>query len=71
MNAQYTVDYISGVMSLRKPQTKSLEILHSILNAATPSKRMDLPAALLAVKNQCPTCTDFERSFMSLTLLPT
>ena len=29
---QYTTDYISGVMSLRKPQEKSLEILEDIIN---------------------------------------
>ena len=27
---QYTTDYISGVMSLRKPQTESLKILEEI-----------------------------------------
>lgn len=29
----YTTDYISGVMSLRKPQTQSLKILEEITNA--------------------------------------
>ena len=28
---QYTTDYISGVMSLRKPQTASLKILEEIV----------------------------------------
>ena len=31
----YTTDYISGVMSLRKPQTQSLKILEEITNAIT------------------------------------
>ena len=31
---QYTTDYISGVMSLRKPQTASLKILEEIVNSA-------------------------------------
>ena len=30
---QYTTDYISGVMSLRKPQEKSLKILEDIVNS--------------------------------------
>ena len=29
----YTTDYISGVMSLRKPQTQPLKILEEITNA--------------------------------------
>lgn len=29
---QYTTDYISGVMSLRNPQEKSLKILEDIVN---------------------------------------
>ena len=29
---QYTTDYISGVMSLRNPQEKSLKILEDIIN---------------------------------------
>ena len=29
----YTTDYISGVMSLRKPQSQSLKILEEITNA--------------------------------------
>ena len=32
---QYTTDYISGVMSLRKPQTASLKILEEILNSVS------------------------------------
>ena len=42
---QYTTDYISGVMSLRKPQEKSLKILEGIVNSVTLSKNMDLKAA--------------------------
>ena len=34
---QYTTDYISGVMSLRKPQTASLKILEDILNSFSAS----------------------------------
>ena len=63
----YTTDYISGVMSLRKPQKKSLEILHEILNNVNLKKGMNQKVALGAVHALCPTCTDFEREFMSLT----
>ena len=63
----YTTDYISGVMSLRKPQKKSLEILHEILSNVNLKKGMNQKVALGAVHALCPTCTDFEREFMSLT----
>ena len=36
----YTTDYISGVMSLRKPQTQSLKILEEITNAVQLRKDM-------------------------------
>ena len=65
----YTTDYISGVMSLRKPQTKSLEILDNILNNVTPSKNLDLKEALNKVKALYPICTNFEREFMSLSFV--
>ena len=64
---QYTTDYISGVMSLRKPQTASLKILEDILNSVTLRKGMNLRVALGAVHAMYPICTDFERDFMSLT----
>ena len=64
---QYTTEYISGVMSLRKPQKKSLEILEDILSSVSLRKGMNLRAALGAVHAMYPTCTDFEREFMSLT----
>ena len=63
----YTTDYISGVMSLRKPQTQSLKILEEITNAVQLRKGMNLKAALGAVRAMYPTCSDFERDFMSLT----
>ena len=63
----YTTDYISGVMSLRKPQTRSLKILEEITNAVQLRKGMNLKAALGAVHAMYPICTDFERDFMSLT----
>ncbi len=65
--AQYTTDYISGVMSLRRPQEDSLKILERIMDSVRPVKSMNLQAALDAVHTMHPTCTDFEREFMSLT----
>lgn len=64
---QYTTDYISGVMSLRKPQTASLKILEEILNTVSLKKGMNMRAALGAVHAMYPICSDFERDFMSLT----
>ena len=64
---QYTTDYISGVMSLRKPQTTSLKILEEIVNSISLRKGMNLKAALGAVHAMYPICSDFERDFMSLT----
>ena len=64
---QYTTEYISGVMSLRKPQKQSLIILEEILNSVSLRKGMNLRGALGAVHAMYPTCTDFEREFMSLT----
>ena len=63
----YTTEYIKNVMSLRKPQQKSLEILHDILSNVNLRKGMNLQAALGAVKALYPTCKNFERDFMSLT----
>lgn len=62
----YTTDYISGTLSLRKPQEKSLRILENILNHVNPTKKMDIVSALEEVKRLYPICTDFERNFMSL-----
>ena len=64
---QYTTDYISGVMSLRKPQEDSLKILEEIVNTVSLHKDMNLKAALGAVHAMYPICSDFERNFMSLT----
>lgn len=63
---QYTTNYISGVMSLRKPQTASLEILEKIVSAVNLRKGMNLKAALGSVHAMYPICSDFERDFMSL-----
>lgn len=64
---QYTTDYISGVMSLRKPQKASLKILEDIVSSVNLCKGMNLKAALGSVHAMYPICSDFEREFMSLT----
>ncbi len=64
---QFTTDYISGVMSLRKPQTTSLKILEEIINSVNLRKEMNLTAALGSVHAMYPICSDFEHDFMSLT----
>lgn len=58
---QYTTDYISGVMSLRKPQTQSLKILEEIVN--TVQLRKDLAPGWLQTLSQWPS------SALSLRLL--
>ena len=63
----YTTDYISGVMSLRKPQKESLKILEKIVTSVPLHKGMDLKAALDTVHAMYPICSGFEREFMSLT----
>ena len=64
---QYTVDYISGVMSLRAPQEESLQRLEKIIEKVAMKKGIDLSKALSDVNALYPTCTDFERDFLSLT----
>ena len=65
MNTLYTVSHISGAMSLRKPQIESLTALDKILSSISPNQT--LAERLEIVKSLYPTCTDFERTFMSLT----
>ena len=64
---QYTIDYISGVMSLRKPQEQSLKILEEIMTSITIKKGMNLKASLGEVHTLYPICSDFEHNFMSIT----
>ena len=67
--SEYTVDYISGCMSLRKPQKRSLKILADILDEIELAKDIDLDKALRDVHDMYPTCSNFERDFMSLTFV--
>lgn len=65
--AQFDVEYISGVMSLRKPQKISLKRLADIVEEVPPCKLPDLEKSKDVIHNLFPTFTDFERDFMSLT----
>ncbi len=67
MYAEYNVNYISGCMSLRPPQKRSLKILEDILDELDLEKNQDLERALEIVHDLFPTCINFERDFMSLT----
>ena len=64
---EYDVNYISGCMSLRPPQKRSLKILDDILDELDLYKEQDLERAIEIVHDLFPTCTNFERDFMSLT----
>ena len=64
---EYTIDTIGNVMSLRKPQKRSVKILDDILTEIDLSKNIDLVSALETVHDVYPICTNFEHSFMSLT----
>lgn len=64
---QYTTDYISGVMSLRNPQEKSLKILEEIINDTDLVNNRNIEEILNVIHSKYPICTDFERNFISLT----
>lgn len=67
---EYTNQYIEGVMSLRNPQSRSLEILDDIMKKVQQktqfSKYMDLAIAQEAIKSFYPTFKRFDRGFMNL-----
>jgi type III restriction enzyme len=65
--SEYTVNYISNVMTLRKPQAESLALLEEILSQFELKKDGNLAEILQKVHSVCPICTDFEREFPSLT----
>lgn len=63
---QYSVEYISGVMSLRKPQIESLKILANILDNIHLDKNINLSNALNNIHKLYPICSNFEHNFLSL-----
>jgi type III restriction enzyme len=60
------VNAISGRLSLRPPQRRSLEVLDRVMEIAQPHKNGDAAAALEIIRSEFPTVTDFERDFPSL-----
>ncbi len=57
---------ISQRLSLRKPQSESLEILADVVGRIALSKGGDTAAALVAIHDLYPSVEDFERDFPSL-----
>ena len=57
---------ISQRLSLRKPQSESLEILADVVSRIEMTKGGDGAAALAAIRDLYPTVEDFEREFPSL-----
>ncbi|MDR4470321.1 MAG: DEAD/DEAH box helicase family protein [Nitrospira sp.] len=60
------VNAIASRLSLRAPQRESLEILDRVTEIAPPKKGADIATALVAIRSELPTVTDFEREFPSL-----
>lgn len=60
------VHTISGRLSLRPPQRKSLEILHRAMEIAHPREERDPSEVLAAIRVEFSKVEDFERSFPSL-----
>jgi type III restriction enzyme len=72
MSTEKIMRAISGRLSLRQPQTESLEILHSALEAVPALRDSharspdELKAMQSALASQFPTLTDFDRDFPSM-----
>ena len=60
------VNAISGRLSLRPPQRRSLEILDRITEIVPPTRATDLAAAMDIIASEYPGVVDFERDFPSL-----
>ncbi len=61
-----SINAISGRLSLRQPQRRSLEILDRVVEIIPLHKKPDLKAVLDVIHSEFPTVTDFERDFPSL-----
>lgn len=61
-----TLSQINARLSLRKPQTRALEILADMLERIAPGKDEDVAVQLAAIREAYPDVTDFERDFPSL-----
>src|SRR6056297_1331030 len=64
MNA--SANYIRSRLSLRPPQAESLGILQDLCEELALVKNPDLERELGKVREQYPTCVDFERDFVSI-----
>ena len=64
---EYSIDMISNVMSLRKPQERSLKILDAVLEEFDLSKNLDVEMACEYVHDLYPIFKTSEHPFMSLT----
>lgn len=60
------VNSITGRLSLRSPQRRSLEILDRVMEIAQPHKGGDLKSALDVIRSEFATVEDFEHAFPSL-----
>jgi len=60
------VHAISGRLSLRAPQRRSLEILANVVDLIPLTKNRDLATAQAKIHEAYPSVTDFERDFPSL-----
>ena len=60
------VNSITGRLSLRSPQRRSLEILDRVMEIAQPHKGGDLKSALDIIRSEFPSVEDFEHAFPSL-----
>jgi len=59
-------EYIKQRLSLRKPLQEALDILTHLAGELELKKEVDLKTELDKVKELYPTCTDFEREFVSI-----
>ena len=64
--SKQNLNLINNRMSLRKPQTESLEILSKILDKVELKKEFNNEEFLSIVHDIAPTCSDFERNFPSI-----
>jgi type III restriction enzyme len=60
------VNAISGRLSLRPPQRRSLEILDRVMEILPEDRHAELQAKMEAICAEFPSVTDFEREFPSL-----
>lgn len=63
---EYTLDYLNNVMSLRKPQFRSLRILDDILRECPLLKEFDVDTYQRNIMNLYRTFREFERPFFNV-----